>query len=200
MPKKKPFSREITLVVGQTGMGKTQWAKRYIREHKRVIISDPMSEYEGAGVMMFDDLSALIAHVEKFNTFRVAYSDLRDFDTLALIAKSIPETLFVVEESQRIIPPLSKIPTHFEDLIYRGRHSGTSILLVAQRPSTVNIAVRSQYHRLITFRQSENRDLAWISEIAGENLSDDIRALEVFEFYEVNPKGVEKNRLTKIIK
>jgi len=199
--KNKPFNREITLVVGQTGQGKTQYAKRYIREHKRVIISDPMAEYEGAsGVILFDDLTELIEYVEKHNVFRVAYSDLRDFDTLALLAKSIPQSLFVVEESQRIIPPLAKIPINFEDLIYRGRHTGTSILLVAQRPSTVNIAVRSQYHRLITFRQSESRDLNWISEMSGENLADQIRALDVLNYYEINQHGNEKKCLTGIIK
>lgn len=196
---KKPLKREIVLVFGQTGQGKSQFTKRFIAKTKRVLVIDPQDEYEQ--VLHLDTEDAIKAHIGKNpRVFRVGVSDLRLFDVCSDLISLCPESLFVVEESQRIIPPMVKLPESFADLIFRGRHSGTSILLVSQRPTTVDIAVRSQFHRLITFRQTEKRDLNWITDVSGYELDDEIRGLDVLEYIEINKDGYEHKKLEGYVK
>lgn len=194
----KPLTRSITCVFGQTGTGKSQYTKHEIKKHKRVVIIDPQNEY--AGIQQFDNLDDLFNHIEKNKIFRCAYSDLRDFDLVCEAVTYVPDTLLVVEESQRIIPPLTRLPEAFENIIYRGRHSGTSVHLVAQRPTTVDIAVRSQFNRLITFRQSEKRDISWITDVSGYELEDEIRNLQVLEYIEIDNEGYRKDKLKGFLK
>lgn len=195
----KPLRREITLVFGQTGTGKSQFTKRIIKGSRRCIVIDPQDEYEA--VHHADNEDELREYLEKNpKMFRVAYSDLRGFDYICDLVSLVPDTLLVVEESQRIVPPAKKLPESFEDLIYRGRHSGTSIHLVAQRPTTVDIAVRSQFNRLVTFRQSEARDINWITDVTGYNLDEEIRGLAVMEYVEIGPAGWEKKKLSGFVK
>lgn len=195
----KPLDRSITLVFGQTGTGKSQYTKRLIKKSKRVIVIDPQVEYDA--LPMCDDLTALAAHINgNPRLFRVRYSDLRDFDAVCDIASQVPETLLIVEESQRIIPPNSKLPPAFENLVYRGRHSGTSIHLIAQRPTTVNIAVRSQYHEIISFRQTEKRDIGWITDVTGFEVEDDLKNLAVLEYVRFNRDGMKKEKLQGFVK
>jgi DNA helicase HerA-like ATPase len=194
-----PFKREITLVFGQTGTGKSQYTKRIIKQTKRVMVIDPQDEYEK--IQHLDTEGEIKAYLEKNpKVFRVGVSDLRLFDACSDIISLCPESLFVIEESQRIIPPRAVLPESFEDLIYRGRHSGTSIHLVAQRPTTVDIAVRSQFHKLITFRQTESRDIDWILDVSGYELEEEIKHLEVMEYLEINREGYEKKRLEGFVR
>lgn len=195
----KPLSREITLVFGQTGTGKSQYTKRIIKQSKRVLVIDPQDEY--VGIHHCETEGELKEYVEKNSkVFRVGVSDLRLFDYCSDLISLCPDSLLIVEESQRIIPPRAVLPESFEDLIYRGRHSGTSIHLIAQRPTTVDIAVRSQFHKLITFRQTESRDIDWILDVSGYELEEEIKHLEVMEFIEINREGYEKKKLEGFVK
>ncbi|WP_287101602.1 DUF87 domain-containing protein [Hydrotalea sp. AMD] len=191
---KKPFERDIYQIFGQTGTGKSQFTKRKIKEAKRVLVIDPQDEY--CGIQHFDSIDEIKEHIEKNpKVFRIGVSDLRLFDECCDLIACCPSSLLVVEESQRVIPPTGRPPESFEDLIYRGRHSGTSILLVAQRPTTVNIAVRSQWNYLISFRQTERRDIGWIEDVTGYEIEEEIRNLEVMEYIEINRDGYEKKKL-----
>lgn len=186
--------RDVVLVFGQTGMGKTLWTRKYIRALKRVIILDPLSEYDGATT--FEEFSDLVSHVESNNVFRVGYPNMTDFDRLCDLARCIDQCTLVCEESQRIIPPRMLLSESFEDLIYRGRHTRTSLILVAQRASTVNIAVRSQWSRMVTFRQTEPRDLSWIEDATGLEIEKEISGLDKWEYYDITPKSCELKRVT----
>lgn len=195
----KPLDRSITLVFGQTGTGKSQYTKRIIKQHKRIIVIDPQIEYEA--LPMCDDLRSLADHINRNpRMFRVRYSDLRDFDAICDMASQVDNTLLIVEESQRIIPPNSKLTPAFENLVYRGRHSGTSIHLVAQRPTTVNIAVRSQYYEIISFRQTEKRDIGWITDVTGFEVENDLRNLKTLEYIRFNRDGMFKEKLSGFVK
>lgn len=48
-----------------------------------------------------------------------------------------------------------------------GGGAGVGLYMVTQRPGSVPINVRSQAERVITFRQSEPRDVAWLQEWSG---------------------------------
>jgi len=188
------LDREIIICVGQTGMGKTVWSKNYIRTQKRVVIVDPQGEYNYQEFEKADDLISYIYHRK---IFRVKCCDLREFSSLCFGVMLVPKVLFVVEESQRILAPRLKIPMEFEDIIYRGRHSETSLLLIAQRATTIDIAVRSQFTQLIVFRQSEKNDLSWISSVTGHDLNDQVLNLKRLEYLHITNTGVERKILLK---
>lgn len=179
--------RDIILVYGKTGMGKTAWSIRYLRGQKRVIVLDPLGKIP---CQYFDDLEELADHTMNNRVFRVGSEYVPDFPSLCAVCKVVKDNTFVIEESQRVIPPRTDLDPAFEDLIYRGRHDRVSILAIAQRPSTVHIALRSQFTRLIVFRQTEVSDLRWIEQVTGEDLA--LSELAILEYYDITPNGVEK--------
>lgn len=188
------LERDIVSVFGMTGMGKTRWTRAFLRDKPRVIIMDPMVEHDG---LLFDDLGALIDHVMHYRTFRVRVEFPDDFAMLCAIAYAARDCWLVIEETQRVLPQ-SRIepPASFLDIVYRGRHRRVNLLMVSQRPSTVNIAARSQWSRLITFRQSEPADVAWFTNVTGFDL--DPQSLPQSWYYDVTPGGYEKKILDDV--
>jgi hypothetical protein len=181
------MERDVTLTFGKTGMGKTQWAIRYLRAIKRAIILDPLGEYTG---MEFYDLNDMIDFVKDKKIFRVRTPVAEHLDGLSEIARSVGNVCLVIEEAQRIIPPAQLLPDAFEDVIYRGRHQRVSVVTVAQRASTTHIAMRSQWTRLITFGQTEPNDVKWLEQTTGF----DMGALLTFppgRFCDVRPDRIE---------
>lgn len=182
--------RDVTLVFGQTRRGKTLWTLRYLRTVKRAIIFDPMDEYEG---IRFDSLEPMIEHIQRHGIFRVRWPWVESFAFLPAIALAARRCTLVIEEAQRVIPPGPMLPTAFEDVIYRGGHAEVSYLLVAQRPTTVHIAARSQWDRIITVRQTEVADTRWLRNVTGYNLP--FEELRKLEYYEITPHGWDKKLL-----
>lgn len=184
------MNRTITLVYGQTGMGKTVWTKQHLRGQKRIICLDPIEEYEG---VRFEDLEKLLDYTETYRSFYCCYSVVPDFGLLCQVALAVRDCVLVVEESQRVVPPRMTPPGAFEDVIYRGRHSRVSVVLVSQRPTTLHIAARSQWTRLVSFRQTEPADYKWIENTAGFAL--DLAGLEPLHYFDVTPGAWAKKVL-----
>jgi DNA helicase HerA-like ATPase len=195
--------REVILVYGKTGMGKSRWTKRYLADKKRVIISDPMLEHEGQA---FDDIAELIDHVEEYPTFRVKSEFSEEVPLLAAVAMAAnekrrfegqkhPELVLAIEESQRSMPSgAQKLHPAIENVIYRGRHHRVTLLTVSQRPSTVHIAARSQWTRLVVFHQTEGSDIKWLEEQTGEP-KELFHELKPGEYFEFTPVGGERKIL-----
>lgn len=196
---KKPIqAREIVIVVGKTGMGKTQYTKRMVYGAKRVIVIDPMMEYDRA--IAFDELDDLVDHVTQYGVFRARYCDPRDLDALSFLSYHLGATTLVIEECQRVIPPRSVLPESLDDIIYRGRHTATSLVLVAQRAATVHIALRSQQTRIVAFRQTEKRDIDWLEDSCGHELGHMLPTLEPLEYLEITPEAVDRKKFTNFVK
>lgn len=186
------LEREITLVFGKTGMGKTQWTRQFLRTLKRVIVIDPISEYEG--FQWCDDPKTLLEWTERYKVFRLRTASIDRFEDVCLVASVAGGCTLVLEEAQRIAPPHTPLPPTFEDIVYRGRHSRTSLVVVSQRPTTVNIVARSQWTRIIAFAQTEPADIGWLRSVSGS--SDMFESLTQFEYFDILPTGTEKKLLT----
>lgn len=183
--------RDIVLVFGKTNMGKTSWTRQYLATRRRVILLDPMDEYPG---LAFQDPVKMIEHIQAHREFTVRSVAVQDFDALSLIAFSAGHVTFAIEEAQRSLPSWQKdLPPAFADIVYRGAHTGTSLVLIAQRPSTVNIAARSQFTRLVSFAQSEVADVRWIEGVTGLGIGGSILRLPPLNYIEVEQgEAVEK--------
>lgn len=184
--------RDIIVVVGKTGMGKTRWTKAYLRTLHRIILIDPMAEHEG---LEFQDTDAMIDHIMENRVFRVRTEAIDDFPMVCSIAYAARRCVLVVEESQRVLPSGNKeLPPSFTDIIYRGRHRRTSLILISQRASTIHIAGRSQWTRLIIFNQTEPNDVAWLLNTTGFDL--DPANLPQSHYYDVRPGSFETKVLS----
>lgn len=188
-----PFQleRSITLVFGMTGMGKTRWSKAYLRDHPRQIIMDMKAEHDG---ILFDDLGKMIDHIQAYDTFKVRTFNPDDFDDLCKIAYAAGRCTLVIEEAEGVMPASSQRPPNsFRDIVYRGRHERVSVVLIAQRPSSVHISARSQWNRIVTFRQTEPADVQWLESVCGYDI--DPLGLRQSEYYDIGPEGFQKKTL-----
>lgn len=187
------LERDITLVYGMTGMGKTRWTRAYLDAIKRprIFVMDTQVEHSG---ILFDGLGGMIDHVLHYPTFKVRTEYVDDFPMLCSIAYAAGHCCLVVEETQRVLPAsYREPPSSFLDIVYRGRHRGVSLVMVSQRPSTVHIAARSQWNRIVCFRQTEPADVDWIESVAGVSI--DPLSLPQSHYYEITPSGSQKKAL-----
>src|SRR2546429_372375 len=111
------FEREVILVVGKTGHGKTLWTRRHIMRKPRVMILDPMLEYEG---VLFDDMRELLDYVREHDVYQVRAEFAQDARWLASIAmasgkcehpgtrpphkKGCRDVTLVIDEAGRALP------------------------------------------------------------------------------------------------
>lgn len=167
-----------------------------LKEYNRVIIIDPMDEYTA---QEFDDLGDMVDHITSHKIFRCKTINTSEFESLCLVCMEVGNITLVIEEAQRVLPSRSQMPEAFEDVIFRGRHRAVNVVLVAQRASSVNINVRSQYSRIVTFNQSERADVQWLEDVSGYDLPD-LKDLSIGEYYDITPKKCEKLELTQLKK
>lgn len=199
------FEREVILVVGKTGHGKTFWTRRYIAHRRRVIILDPMLEYEG---LLINDLDDMVSHIEKNRMYQVRNEFATDAGDLAKIAMAAGECVkrgkpmphpgctdvcLVIDEAGRAIPSRTLVDPAIEDVIYRGRHQHVTLVNVTQRASTLSIAARSQWTRLISFWQTEDADVKWIQNQAGSKI--DVENLRPLEYFDITPLGIKRRSI-----
>src|SRR5262245_36695204 len=190
------FEREVICAGGKTGTGETLWTRRYLRTRRRVIIQDPMLEYEG---ILFENTEDLLDYVEDHPTVyqvRTEFAeDAADLSAIAMAAgncrhRGTPmqhpgcrDVCLVIDEAGRSLPDGRNIDPAVADVIYRGRHRHVTLVNVTQRASTLHIAARSQWTRLITFWQTEDNDIKWLQNQAGSKL--DIQHLKPLEYFDI---------------
>ncbi len=182
---RKIRDREVLVVVGQQGFGKTVYSKKTVETRKRSLIFDPTGGFDG---LTPDDPDEMIEYVGGHEMFRVRMTNQLNLPVLYALANGVGNCTVVIDEAQRIVPAgKHEIDLGLLDLIYRGRHpeSGpVDLIIIAQRPTTIHIAIRSQWTRLISFRQTEPADIAWMEQTSGVTF-EGIRDFQVFDYYEV---------------
>lgn len=180
----------ITTVMGRKGSGKSTMIKEIIESDQfpRVFVLDTNGEYgvdeNGKtlpGWTITDSVKAGAAAMLRLrhkDEFKLA---MRDEDTESLsklleIVFEIPDCLIVVEETHFYVKS-SHLPIEFSKLVRMGRHKAISQIYVSQRPSGLNRDMTAQSDFIVTFRQQEQRDIKWLSEVAGEDGAEDVRNL-----------------------
>lgn len=182
--------REIILDYGKTGSGKSRYAKWRIRQPDvaRCLILDPQEEYVNAR-QFGRDLNGLIEYVYTHRIFRVATSYIPALNLLCGLALGVGNCWVVVEECARVLPARGVPPPEwFSQSVFEGRHRNVSMLMAAQRPTKCHIDARAQWTQIVAFNQSEDADVSWLEEQAGESL--DLKALRIGHYYDIRPDGV----------
>lgn len=166
--------REISLIYGKTGSGKTVLAKHLLKEFNRVIIIDSMSEYENGLVFTsFDDLSSYVLDNNIYNNDSFCLicrfeSDI-EIEYLFKLVFEITNLLLVVEEAEIYISPFAK-QSNFLRLVRYGRHKNISLLGIARRTGELSLSFRSQTDFIYSFLQTDATDLKNMELIGLNNL------------------------------
>lgn len=196
--KRPEKQRDVTFVCGVTGAGKSYFTRRMILKYPRVILVSPIEadeqEYDG---IQCDSLTELLTRLDEYRNKKRKFwylklSDLSDFDMLCAAVYEMGDCTLVIEEAQRIIPSKCLLGDSFKDILYRGRHKLINVIVISQRASTVSIEFRSQWRRIVSFRQSEPSDVRWLMQSTGYEELEKVNALPDRAYFDITPHSFER--------
>ena len=174
-------------VWGASGSGKSAYTKRRVKDARRVVIFDPLDEYDGQTVRDLDGVR--LAMRRSWSRFRVSYvprpgSEPKSLSALCkmLMMAQQPfkdtgrgEGLTLVVEEMNLAFPVAggaqKCPG-FAEICSRGRHFGIEVVGVSQRLAEVDTRFRGNCTETVVFRQKGPRDKQAAAAELGVRVSD----------------------------
>lgn len=164
-----PGTREIVLVMGITGWGKSLWTKLYSKPHHRKVVYDPTATFPVDEYRPIADIVEDLIDLENPpKTFNWGFLDGDDVPAAGGALFIAQNNLFVIEECATVFEKgLARLPEWGKRHCFYGRHMNCSLVLIAQRPTYIPIDFRSQANRVITFCQHEGADMDWLQDFFG---------------------------------
>jgi hypothetical protein len=138
--------------------------KRLIPKYDRIIVIDPMWEYDGQTIC--ESLESFRQYFDTFGTYGKFYISYRkknqiDYDAIFRACWSLGNVLLVCEEADLIIGSRNK---YFDQLVGQGRHRNIHIICIARRVPDVDKDFRAQATSFFSFYQSEPDDIGHLQE------------------------------------
>lgn len=159
----RALTRDVILIVGMTGSGKTTLARKVRATYPRIITLDPLHEYDG---VIVTDIDSFTREIERYSeawnktefniTCRI--HDDEEIERFFRIAYELHDYLLTIEETETYVDPQKK-NTAFMKLVRHGRHKEISMLLVGQAMPDFKKGFRRQMTSTCTFKQTEPDDL-----------------------------------------
>lgn len=163
---------------GRSGSGKSSYVKQLVAGKGRVVVFDPMEEYEAEGFLRcktIDDIRK--AMIKNWSSFRLCYvptagSEPKSLSALSrlLMAAQAPfketgkgaKVTLVVEEMNTSFSVSSgvSLAKGFAEICSRGRHYGIEIIGISQRIAEVSTRFRGNCTQTVAFCQKGDRDIA----------------------------------------
>jgi len=182
------MEREVTIVLGKSGQGKTTWVQQQIEQLDRVLVWDPKKQYRN--IEFRPDLPDLINREKRPETFRygtVFPEHAEDIGDAGMLAGNCT---IVLEECTVCLDKKNILPDWIRDPLFLGRERGVSIIAVSQRPASIPIFLRSQASRIVTFNQTEDDDVLWLKKLFGQDMLN-LNILECLD-WTLSPPGPVK--------
>lgn len=164
------MQRDVVLILGKTGSGKTTFLREHLKTATRSLVVDAdFCELPGQPCSTLDELLERLESQDAGGAgfFRCIWTPA--LDELAapfVVAREYGPILLTLEEADRFPPP-AECPEYAE-IIARGRHYGVSIAAASLYPFALPAELRRQATRIVSFRQHEPRDIDWLSAVLGE--------------------------------
>lgn len=157
--------REVILVCGVTGSGKTTWARQFTEKLSRLFVYDIAASFK----VNYVDAETLADFAESpTQNFRLGVYSPYDTNVLTAAAYLIGNCFLVLEEISTLYNIGARIHGPLQEAVLLGRQRALSILAISQRASYIPITLRSQASRIISFRQQEPADLKWLADFMGK--------------------------------
>lgn len=186
-----PGVREIVLVMGMTGWGKSWWSKLYSRMFDRKLVYDPTLSFPVQAYLPIEESTEEILKPET-KVYNYGFSDAEDIPQGAAALFVSKNNLLVLEELATVFDKgQARLPEWGKRHVFYGRHMNCSMLLIAQRPTYIPIDFRSQANRLITFCQHEGADMDWLVDFYGKERMKKMMTLPKFHCFDYH-NGVVK--------
>lgn len=212
-----PGIREVTLVMGLTGWGKSWWTKLYKRSFSRSLTYDPSASFPcGKDGKDYDTIDNIVADLmdepEKtvFNPekpkktlldFDKGFMDGDELQAAGGLSFALGKNVLIVEECATVFEKgLARIPEWCKRVVFYGRHRECSIVLIAQRPTYIPIDFRSQANRVITFCQHEGADMNWLLDFFGKERMERLSSLPKFHCFDYHNGQVSEYSIVKSVK
>ena len=194
-------SRQVLLLTGKTGSGKSVMFRSRIKDEARFIIFDSVKEYADPAspfpALFVQDFKTLIDYLSanKNKPFRIVFDPTKPFEgvalktgenisSLELLCKIVYDCL---QDVTLGIEELGKHPTQKElspnlsTITCLGRHKGISLFATTQRAAQIHTDFKAQITKFIAFRQHLPNDLEWIGDCIGDpKEAESLRTLEKF--------------------
>ena len=187
VPGQRERENRIVGLIGVKGAGKTQKAKQFFRRRDRVVVLDPLAEYQG-GFVVSGQVETL-DYLCGTNRFRVIYRPLEEAD-FRFVCKTVwkaQDCLFIAEELGRYCDPQS-IPDEFDEIVTRGRHRRIDLVYTVQRYSIIHRNVTAMTDEWYIFRQTEPVDLDVMERRFGKAVAGIVRDLDDLEAVHIRQK------------
>jgi DNA helicase HerA-like ATPase len=194
-------TREVVLITGKTGSGKSTLFRKMLADKKRLIIFDTISEYQELAppfpALHISSLHILYDCLAKnhHKNFRIVFDPEDPEQSIALndgnqitvfeeacklVYTHLDNLIIGIEEISNFMTG-TKVPEYLRKIVRFGRHSSISIYATTQRPADVHPLIRAQMTKLISFKQHEPRDIDWLRQVIGEQ-APSLKDLEQFSW------------------
>ncbi len=194
-------SREVLLITGKTGSGKSVMFRSRIKDEPRFIIFDSVKEYDDPAspfpALFIQDFHTLIDYLaaNKNKSYRIVFDPSRPFEVIVLrTGEEISALEFLckivydcLHDVTLAIEELGKHPTQKElapnlyNITCLGRHKGISLFATTQRAAQIHTDFKAQITQFIAFRQHLPNDIEWIGDCIGDpKEAETLRSLEKF--------------------
>jgi hypothetical protein len=185
------IQREVIIIFGRTGEGKSTLAKKIIARYNRVVVFDTLHEYHGTVFSDFDSFVDYFQHPDSDFFLVCRFPSPVSFSYAArLLFETQEDILIVLEEADNYLNSVSFNDAYdpFFQIVTRGRHAKISILAITQRPTLIAITLRAMSTRVITFCQTEPGDLDRMEDWGFD--PEEVRNLEKFKYLEKTKGGI----------
>jgi hypothetical protein len=194
---------DFRLFLGKGGSGKSTLARHQIGDAPRVLICDPNGETswaEGADVI---DERADLARAAMTPRWRICWrgmigakspAETREaWDWANRVALAAGDCLIVWDETD-ILCAGGALPQAAYRIVNAGRHSGVRLYACARRPYRLPRDLSANAARLIVFRSTEPRDLAYLREVIGEEAAARLPHLAPYHALDWTETGTVKEK------
>ena len=194
-----PFpKRDVIIIIGKTGFGKSTWLNKYARGLPRIFAFDPFrafpAEYISGEELITRFETGKFREHPRYSLGTYALSDLELFGS---VAYETGNCAFVIEECGVAFYKGERISECMQEWIFLGRHKSLTLIFTAQRATSIPIELRSQASRFVTFRQTEKSDVKWTGEYIGD-LVDELPNLDELECIDADKKSVTRYRISPL--
>jgi hypothetical protein len=204
------MDREVILVLGKTGYGKSVWTKNYSAPIDRLLVYDLCQEYPvvyHTGDEIVDMLtvreripvSLLRRKAGLGDKFKLGVWRVDDCPFISALAFVEGNCTLVLEEFSTIHGRGERMHPWLSENVYIGRHRRVSIVGTAQRAASIPIDLRSQASRVVSFRQTESNDMDWLEDYF-EGHTGEISSLDKLECLDASQGTVKRYSIASYLK